>query len=181
MCHNALPVRGTLLRKGCRIDPQYPLCLDDIEATDHLFGGCPMYLSSFGTSSSTSMDSTASTNESFTWLIQSFGTMKNSCNGKILQRISFLLWSIWKAKNAVTFQNEFFNPMKCLIRANKLSVEWRSRTCLSVDNFLQESSSTPTKNYKFVRWQSPNPGRVKLNFDSSLQNNSIAEGYILRD
>ena len=41
MCHNALPVRGILLRRGCRIDPQCPLCLNDIEMSDHLFGECP--------------------------------------------------------------------------------------------------------------------------------------------
>jgi len=40
MCHNALSVRGMSLRWGCHIDPQCPLCLEDIESTDHLFGGC---------------------------------------------------------------------------------------------------------------------------------------------
>uniref|UniRef100_A0A7C8ZND3 Reverse transcriptase zinc-binding domain-containing protein n=1 Tax=Opuntia streptacantha TaxID=393608 RepID=A0A7C8ZND3_OPUST len=41
MCHNALPVRETLLRRGCHIDPQCPLCLTEIKTTDHLFGDCP--------------------------------------------------------------------------------------------------------------------------------------------
>jgi len=41
MCNKTLPDKGTLLRQGCRIEPQCPLCLDDIETTDHLFGGCP--------------------------------------------------------------------------------------------------------------------------------------------
>ena len=40
MCHNALPIRGTLLRRGCRIDPQCPLCLTDIETANHLFDEC---------------------------------------------------------------------------------------------------------------------------------------------
>jgi len=39
----------------------------------------------------------------------------------------------------------------------------------------------PTKNYKFVRWQLSNPEKIKHNFDGSLQNNSVAGGYILRD
>ena len=42
MCHNVLPVRGTLFRRLGRIDPQCPLCLDDIESIEHLFGGCPV-------------------------------------------------------------------------------------------------------------------------------------------
>jgi len=45
---------------------------------------------------------------------------------------------------------------------------------MSVDDFFQGTSSTPTKNYKFAT-------RVKLNFDSSLQNNSAAGGYMLHD
>jgi len=42
MCHNALPVRGTLLRRGCRVDPLCPLCLRDIESSDHLFSKCSL-------------------------------------------------------------------------------------------------------------------------------------------
>jgi len=41
MCQNALPVKGNLLRRGCNTEPQCPLCLEDIEKTDHLVGDCP--------------------------------------------------------------------------------------------------------------------------------------------
>jgi len=36
MCYSALPVKGTLLRRGCNIDPRCPLCTNDIETIDHL-------------------------------------------------------------------------------------------------------------------------------------------------
>jgi len=32
-----------------------------------------------------------------------------------------------------------------------------------------------------MQWQPPPPGSVKINFDSSLQNNSGMSGYIIRD
>jgi len=38
--HNALPIRRTLLRRGCNIDPLCPLCEDEVESIDHLFKGC---------------------------------------------------------------------------------------------------------------------------------------------
>ena len=41
MCQNTLSVRGTLFRRLGRIDPQCPLCMDEIETIEHLFGGCP--------------------------------------------------------------------------------------------------------------------------------------------
>jgi len=136
MCHNTLPVRGTLLRRGCRVDPQCPLCSDDIETIKHLFGEFPCAYPIWALAAHHKwIPQQVQMNRSRYWL-QSFGTMNNNCSGKSLQRISFLLWSIWKARNAVIFQNELFNPMKCLIRAKKLSAQWRIRTCLSVDDFL---------------------------------------------
>jgi len=52
---------------------------------------------------------------------------------------------------------------------------------MSVDDYFQGLSFTPIKNYKFVMWQSPNPGSVKFNFYGSLQNNSTTGGYIQCD
>jgi len=40
MCLNALPVRGLLFRRGGYVDPQCPLCFDDIESIQHLFKEC---------------------------------------------------------------------------------------------------------------------------------------------
>ena len=39
-CHNARPIRETLLRRGCHIEPQCPLCQNEIETSDHMFGDC---------------------------------------------------------------------------------------------------------------------------------------------
>ena len=50
-----------------------------------------------------------------------------------------------------------------------------------VEDFFQGSLSASFTNYKFIRWQPPIPARVKLNFDSSFQNNSAAGRYIIRD
>ena len=130
MCHNSLPVRWTLLRRGCCIKPQCPLCLDDIETTDRLFGGCPRTCLVWELAIQHKwIPQQAQPNHTQDW-IQFCGTLKIGCNGTILQRISLLLWSVWKARNAVIFQNECFHHMKCLIRAQKLSAEFRIRTCM---------------------------------------------------
>jgi len=53
---------------------------------------------------------------------------------------------------------------------------------MSVNDLFQGIPSTPPqKSFKFIKWHSPNLGRVKFNFDGSCQQNSAAEGYILRD
>ena len=74
-------------------------------------------------------------------------------------------------RNAVIFPQAFFHPIKCLIRKKKLSAEWRIRTCMSVNEFFQGSSFTPTHKLQIIRWHPPTPGTAKLNFDESLQGN----------
>ena len=64
--------------------------------------------------------------------------------------MSFLLWSIWKMRDAIIFQQEFFQPTKCLIRAKKLSAEWRIRTCMSIDKFIQGLPSPLHTKFKLL-------------------------------
>jgi len=50
-----------------------------------------------------------------------------------------------------------------------------------VDDYFKGLSSTPSKTHDFIRWQSPNPNWIKINFDGSLQNSSSVGGFIIRD
>ena len=56
---------------------------------------------------------------------------------------------------------------------------------MSVDNYSPGFPSIPTtyltSQIKIIRWHPPNPGRMKLNFDGSLQGTSAAGGFIIRD
>lgn len=40
ICHDTVLVRGTLLKRGLPIDAGCPICLGDIESSDHLFSEC---------------------------------------------------------------------------------------------------------------------------------------------
>jgi len=40
-----------------------------------------------------------------------------------------------------------------------------------LEDYFGGPSSTPTSTNKFIRWQPPILGVVKINFDGSLQNN----------
>jgi len=50
-----------------------------------------------------------------------------------------------------------------------------------VDDYFKGPSSTPSKPHYFIRWQSPNPNWIKINFDGSLHNTSAAGGFIIQD
>ena len=119
MCHNALPVRGTLYRRGCQLDPHCPLCATDIESIDHLFQGCPHILTIWDLAKQHRwIPAQFTPTPDLPWLAQ-WGSVLTTYDRKIIQRIAFLLWSIWKMRNAVIFQQEVAQPIKCLIRAKK--------------------------------------------------------------
>jgi len=132
--HEALPVKGILIKRGLNHNPSCSLCLDDIESADHLFkdwcvtkrvwelaikhrwiihgsplGGAQDLLSQLR-------------------MIGSHHAMH-----KVIQKVYFLPWSIWKFRNNVVFSNEFFNPLASLLMAKKAYTEWRIQSCISMD------------------------------------------------
>jgi len=174
-------VRGTLLKRGLNINPSCPLSLDDIESIEHLFKDCqlvkkvwdlaakhhwlPFIFSPIGSHD----------------LLHYLSKNHSSHNPKLEQKLSFILWSIWKSRNATVFNNKILNPFACLVRAKKVNAEWRIRTCMSVDHYFRGPSSSPTPLIHLVRWHPPSPGFVKLNFDGFLINSSAAGDFIIRD
>ena len=114
------------------------------------------------------------------WL-RSFSKINELCSLKEVQKLSFLLWTIWKGRNAVIFENENFNPIACLIKAKRAYAEWRIRNCLSVDDYYTGHPFGPISKNKVVRWEPPPIGMVKINFDGSVLHTSAVGGYIIRD
>ena len=181
LCHNVLPVKGILARRGCNVDPQCPLCATEIESIHHLFWDCHATKRVWDLA------------VQHHWILPHLlGHLNNEWPSTLrnvtkisrlseIQKFSFLLWIIWKGRNAVIFQNENFNPLVCIIKAKQFCVEWRIRSCLLVEDFLGEVLIWPTTTYKLVQWEPPPSGTVKLNFDGSMRNTSTAGGYIIRD
>ena len=114
MCHNTLPVKSTLLRRGCQIDPQCPLCQDDVESSDHLFSKCSQTTKVWDLAKAHQwIPLQVDTLQASDWL-PAFELLNHSCNKQTLQRVSFLVWRIWKMRNAIFFQRDLFQPLKCL-------------------------------------------------------------------
>ena len=99
-----------------------------------------------------------------------------------ITRVAMLLWSIWKSRNAMIFDNEAPKPMGSLIRAKRNWAEWHLR--MSVLN----SNSTPPPHSshnpgatRLIGWRSPPGGYLKLNFDGTHSSSGAAAGFVLRD
>jgi len=146
LCHNALLVRRALLRWGCNIDPRCPLCTDEMESGDHLFGGCP---------STSRAWKLAVQHQWIPWQVlrdfncdwfQCFEKINKVCKPKVLHDLTFLLWSIWKVRNTIIFKNDIFKPLSCIIKAKRASAEWRIWTCLQLKIILRGDPFPLSKN-----------------------------------
>ena len=114
ICHNALPSRGTLLRRGIQLDPVCVACSVDIEDTDHLFMHCPMARQVWDLAVAHSWlpslpfpNTDSPLREELHLLIQN----RYPC----VDRVVLLLWSIWKSRNALVFREESPSLMGTLL------------------------------------------------------------------
>ena len=127
LCHTSLPTRGTLLNRGLQIDLICPLCNVEIEDVDHLFRRCSIAQEVWGLPNEHNWvcinAGTNSINNVQNWL----SDLRTSTPLVPLDRVVALLWSTWKVRNNIVFQNEKFNSVATLIRAKKTCAEWRIR------------------------------------------------------
>jgi len=122
--YQALLVTTTIIRRGVNLNPSCSHCLEDIETID--FKDCCVTKRVWdldvqhGWISPSSFVNRAQDLLSYLQRIRSHHTMH-----QMMQKVSFLLWSMWKCRNKVVFSNEFFNPLACLLTTKKAYAEWR--------------------------------------------------------
>jgi len=185
LCHNSLPSRGTLLRRGLQLDPVCPVCNADIEDTDHLFVSCPMVQQVWGMAvahkwlpSIPFPQFNSSLREELHVLVQN----KYPC----VDRVVLLLWSIWKSRNALVFRSETPSPMGTLLRAKRSWAEWMIRTSSSIPTYSTSSPDPSQPSHHphsscFIGWNSPRGGFIKINFDGSKSPAGAAAGFVIRN
>ena len=185
LCHNSLPSRATLLRRGIQLDPSCLACLTDIEDTDHIFLHCPLAKQTWDLAIS------------HKWLPSPpFGSLNLLARDQlhdlalqkspILTRVALLFWSIWKSRNDLIFNNVSPHPMGTLLRAKRSWAEWKLRNSHFLNPLLSQSQSycpkychpsiTPS-----IRWQLPAGGAVKLNCDGAKSSRGASAGFVLRN
>ena len=133
--HNALPIRGNLLRRDIRVNAACSFCADDIESNDHLFWECPFTQKLWTLASHHSwlpLHQMIRGPQCVTQLILHLHHNRTSMD---MVKATFLLWQLWKARNATIFRQDVFCPLRTLIRAKREFAEWKIRTRLSEDPF----------------------------------------------
>ena len=138
ICHNSLGVRGILAHRNIVPFSTCAICTDHTESLDHLFGGCP------------SLRPLWQLPALKDWLPHSLplATLHLSLSKIRSDKLStiklvFLLWSIWKERNAIIFHNDSLNNYRILHRAKFLFSEWTLRTAMDLCDSAGSLSPPP--------------------------------------
>jgi len=185
LCHNALPVKDTLFRRGLQIDPLCPICLAEIEDIDHLFGHCSMANQVWDMAVAHQWLPAHPFTQPATGIRDALHTMAQS-KFPWLSRVILLLWSLWKSRNAYVFRNEVPSPMGTLLRAKRNWAEWKIRNRTVLPPHFTSSTPSPADCHQpqqphFIGWQLPPGDFVKLNFDGTRSAAGAAAGFVLRN
>ena len=186
ICHSSIGVRSVLHARQIIPFATCALCNSHDETLDHLFRSCPTIrqlwqLPALRTWLSFSLCQTT--------MLQSLQRLKQ--NKTHVVKLVYLMWSIWKERNDIIFNQQSLNIHRILHKAQFLYTEWSTR--LQLDHHVStgtpySSTSLPPNQHPqhpsgviHVRWSPPLAESHKLNFDGSVRHNSAAAGIIIRD
>ncbi|KAM1457627.1 hypothetical protein ACFX13_035642 [Malus domestica] len=79
---------------------------------------------------------------------------------------------IWKERNQVVFRNGKAIPGRVVMLAMSLGKDFMN---------ANESNKETSKSHRFIRWNPPRRGFLKINFDGSVVNSKATAGFVIRN
>ena len=124
--HNSVPVMEVIASRGIECEAMCPFCNSDVETIIHMLRDCPF--------------------------AAAFWRKIGGCPWKTV--FTFAIWSLWKHRNKVAFENTTLNP-KLYDSCLKQAIEYMY--CVG------KSFRTIHVRYSHVKWNRPMEGWCKLN------------------
>jgi ribonuclease HI len=189
-CHNLLPVKDNLFKKRLSICNICPICNLESETVEHALLICPWTRPVwFGmqTQIVPTKENISSFHHWFAQAVRFFGDL-SSINSFGLVSFCLTLWSIWKGRNSVVFDNVHPNPMSTIQSTCGLIAEVHTVYSLKTSSSETQVSNphlntSHTHSKPNVVWTLPLGGNLKLNTDASFfaGTNSASSGVIVRN
>ncbi|KAH0976730.1 hypothetical protein GBA52_026449 [Prunus armeniaca] len=100
-----------------------------------------------------------------------------------LQMMAFVLWRIWKCRNALVFTGVLVNPGEAVAMLLKQVDEFNEVQAAKHIHMSQQGAPSESSGAAGPVWASPPPGLVKLNCDGAweAQTGRGGVGWVLRD
>ncbi|CAJ2660552.1 unnamed protein product [Trifolium pratense] len=174
ICRRCIPTRVNLRSRGVNCIDTCPLCNEHEEDSYHIFFDCPSSrnvwsMCTFYPIIVAAMQNGYDAAELIFHLLQQI-------NEEDASLLACVIWSIWKQRNNIIWNNVTDAQNFVFSRANITLHDWR----------VVHTARTGVKNQQVrheSRWKKPSSGRMKCNIDASFSslNNRVGIGVCIRD
>jgi len=178
MCRGCLPTRVRLLDKGVTCPTNCASCDSTHEDLWHVFFACPFALQVWNMKGLWgSVNHAVSTTTS---VIATIFYLLENLSADLTQRLTSVIWSIWKHRNLRVWNEETETSAKIVKRALNMIEDWKlanSPNVLASPSHAQQATTSISQPHP-VKWQPPATGRYKCNIDAafSSQANRTSRG-----
>ncbi|KAL8534635.1 hypothetical protein ACS0TY_010602 [Phlomoides rotata] len=166
-CHEALPSRTALVRRGIPADAICPSCGNAGETTDHILIHCPVAVHTWAQSPLRLHQSTAG----FNFLLGEFLEKRMQAGLFIFATVA---WNLWKARNSYMFDGKAPDPGLIVQRSLQLVGEIEM-PAVTRDGRRNDGGAT-------ISWEKPPLGFLKLNSDAGVfSDGAVGLGFVIRN
>ncbi|XP_025693017.1 uncharacterized protein [Arachis hypogaea] len=164
-----LPVNAILHQRRIIKTPTCSICQKEDETIEHALLLCPWTRAVWFGSSIQVVPTAYNVRNFGGWMMEKITRIKTetgSEQGKILCKIGYLCWCIWKARNQHIFQQTEINPQKVIIQSDYLSAEFYKATQGSTTAIIPDMGRGGVR--KRITWRPPPKNRLKVNTDAAF-------------
>ncbi|KAK6153378.1 hypothetical protein DH2020_013017 [Rehmannia glutinosa] len=170
VCHNIIPTKLALAKRGVGLNPMCQRCGLDFETMEHAFRDCSWVEFFWAASPLRIRLPTIERRGSLTDWIERLAERKDPDSDNM---VAMLLWSVWWARNELVFKGRTIEHHQLYTQAtSRLEEHHQSAVLLSHENKMKANEV----------WSPPAHGYVKINSDASIMTDEGAGmGVVIRD
>jgi hypothetical protein len=153
-CHEILPTKYNLFKQKIVSDPLCPICGLENETSLHILWEC--------SSARDVWSSCGKTLQTSTWAGPTFSHIVKeifACEEEVIKQFVALVRKIWTRRNSAIFEGKFAHPDVLVHQAKESVTDYES---------AQVSLRLRALTVEYTRWQAPNPGWIKVNWDAAI-------------
>jgi ribonuclease HI len=172
-CHNLLPTKVNLQKRGVCENSLCPICLSENEAVEHNIWECPAASDVWGEAPIKLQKSTCSGGN----FRQILSGINSRCATEEVELFAIIARRIWQRRNEFMHGGEFRHPTQMVREATNTMEEFK-RANQSGGNQTEAPEHRGEEN-----WKPPPENTLKINWDAAvdLQKGIIGLGIIVRD